>query len=54
MIQIIGIMIAFYIFARLSELMDNKHVGKGTKFFAGLSAVVTIFCVLGLLDAPSP
>ena len=54
MIQAIGIMIAFYIFARLSELMDSKQVGKGTKFFTGLSALVTFLCLIGLLDASSP
>ena len=53
MIQIIGIMIAFYIFARLSELMDSKNIGRGTKFMAGLSAVVTFLCLIGLLDTPS-
>ena len=47
-------MIAFYIFTRLSELMDSKQVGKGTKIFTGLSAVVTFLCLIGILNATSP
>jgi hypothetical protein len=43
MIQIIGIMIAFYIFARLAEMLDDKKLGTATRIFACISAVVTVF-----------
>lgn len=53
MIQIIGIMMAFYIFARLAEMFENKQLSKGTRIFTGISATVTVLCLLGLLDTSS-
>lgn len=50
MIQLIGIMVAFYILTRLSELIDNKKTGKSTKILSWISAIVTILCFFGLLS----
>ena len=30
MIQLIGVMMAFYIFARLAEMFENKKLSKGS------------------------
>ena len=51
MIQLIGIMMAFYIFTRLAETFENKKLSKGTRIFAGVSSVITILCFLGLLSS---
>lgn len=53
MIQIIGIMMAFYIFARLAEMFENKKLSTATRVFTGISAAITVLCLIGLLDTPS-
>lgn len=49
MIQAIGVMIAFYIFARLSEIIDKKESRRGTKILSYISGIVTILCLLAVL-----
>ncbi len=53
MIQIIGIMMAFYIFARYAEMFENKKLSKGIRIYCAIAAVITLLCLIGLLDAPS-
>lgn len=51
MIQSIGIMIAFYIFARYAEMFENKKLLLGIRIYCGVSSIITIFCLLGLLSS---
>ena len=49
MVQIIGIMIAAYIFTRMGELMEKPAVGTAVKVFAVITAVIALGGCFGLL-----
>ena len=53
MIQLIGIMIAFYVFARYAEMFENKKLSKPIRIYCGISGVITVLCLFGLLGTSS-
>lgn len=49
MIPSIGIMIGAYIFTKMLSLLSIREEAKGTKVFAVITILVTIFTVIDLL-----
>jgi uncharacterized protein YqgC (DUF456 family) len=53
MIQLIGLIIATYVFTRMFELALNKDTNKFVGFLSIISIIITSFCTLGLLMTSS-
>lgn len=53
MIPTIGVMIGFYIFTRMLELLVNKETGGGVAVFAVITMIVDVLCVISLLFSGS-
>jgi len=53
MVQLIGFMVAAYIFTRMIELIQKKETAGIVSSFAAITMLVVFFCVVGLFGAGS-